>query len=396
MNDIEYMISKLLLWSKIPITITDSQDQILYYNEDIFKSRQFFEENPDLWDLLRERKMGQTLPVLYIEDQSYAYAVFRDIRDSRNYYLGPVPLGEIPRNSVWSYRGISRYFSARPFTERMTFELLVNYLHALYFAVYHRQMGDEEFYQANAIQKEQWEISEHDLLLSQIKYSDEEKTHHSYQMEQQWLAAVKEGRTDYIPGFDPAEVGEMATSSLKQLEYSCVCMITLLTRAAIEAGVSPGEAYGISDLYLQKLEKCGDHLSMQNLQITAGNAFMVSIQNAKKALSAPNYISTCKDYIATHRTKNLHVSEIAEALGMSHSYLTKRFKESEGITIQQYIIREKVKAAANMIKYSDASLLEISDYLNISSQSHMGQCFKKEYHMTPREYREKPKIIEFS
>ena len=72
---------------------------------------------------------------------------------------------------------------------------------------------------------------------------------------------------------------------------------------------------------------------------------------------------------------------------MSHSYLTKKFKEYEGITIQQYIISEKLKAAANMLKYSDASISEIAEYLSFASQSHMGQYFKKAYQMTPKEYR---------
>ena len=104
----------------------------------------------------------------------------------------------------------------------------------------------------------------------------------------------------------------------------------------------------------------------------------------------------CKNYIAAHRTKNIQVREISTAVGMSHSYLTKKFKEYEGITIQQYIISEKLKAAANMLKYSDASISEIAEYLSFASQSHMGQYFKKAYQMTPKEYREKYKIVEFS
>ena len=66
------------------------------------------------------------------------------------------------------------------------------------------------------------------------------------------------------------------------------------------------------------------------------------------------------------------------------------------MTIQQYILKEKINAAANMLRYSNFSLTEIADYLNFTSQSHLGQCFKKEYHMTPRQYREKFRVREFS
>ena len=62
---------------------------------------------------------------------------------------------------------------------------------------------------------------------------------------------------------------------------------------------------------------------------------------------------------------------------MSHSYLTKKFKEYEGITIQQYIISEKLKAAANMLKYSDASISEIAEYLSFASRAIWGSISRK-------------------
>ncbi|WP_157154282.1 helix-turn-helix domain-containing protein [Brachyspira murdochii] len=41
-----------------------------------------------------------------------------------------------------------------------------------------------------------------------------------------------------------------------------------------------------------------------------------------------------------------------------------------------------------MLKYSDFSYLEISTYLNFSSQSHFIRVFKKYKNMTPKKYRE--------
>ena len=90
------------------------------------------------------------------------------------------------------------------------------------------------------------------------------------------------------------------------------------------------------------------------------------------------------------------MAELAKIAGISHSYLSKQFREYEGMTLQQYILKEKVDAAANMLRYSTFSISEIADYLSFTSQSHLGQCFKKEYHMTLREYREKYRVREFS
>ena len=128
----------------------------------------------------------------------------------------------------------------------------------------------------------------------------------------------------------------------------------------------------------------------------ATESFLELIRRVKNSADVPNYILIVKDYIAQHRTRNISIAELASRVGVSHGYLVKKFKEIEGVTIKQYIIKEKLKAAANMIKYSDASFSEIAEYLNFSSQSHMGQYFYKEFGMTPKEYQKKYKVIEFS
>lgn len=53
------------------------------------------------------------------------------------------------------------------------------------------------------------------------------------------------------------------------------------------------------------------------------------------------------------------------------------------------------KAAANLLKYSDEPVGQISDYMRFSSPSRFSLYFKEKYHMTPSEYREYYKIIEF-
>lgn len=124
--------------------------------------------------------------------------------------------------------------------------------------------------------------------------------------------------------------------------------------------------------------------------------FLTATHDSRQVSTVPSYISACKNYIATHRTQPIRVAELAKIAGISHSYLSKQFREYEGMTLQQYILKEKVDAAANMLRYSTFSISEIADYLSFTSQSHLGQCFKKEYHMTLREYREKYRVREFS
>lgn len=397
MDDMIYMIDKLHLAGIMPVVITDGQFQILSCRENLFHIGRFFEDNADLWDVLCQKAAKQDYPVLYLEENRFAYSVVHNPSRQLYCFLGPMLLGGIRKGDIWSYRNMTTY-SVSSFSLDLSFSVFEDYVCALYLAAFHEQIDEERLIAENSLHPTDCAMEKEDFLRLQIQSSEEKKAHHTYQQEQLLWEKFKEG----IP---PEEIskfsqnitpGTMAKNSLKQIEYTSVTMITLLTRATIEAGASPAEAYSLSDHYLQMLEHCGDQISIRNLSNNAFRAFSGLVQTVKSNEEVPSYITACKNYIAAHRTKNIQVREISTAVGMSHSYLTKKFKEYEGITIQQYIISEKLKAAANMLKYSDASISEIAEYLSFASQSHMGQYFKKAYQMTPKEYREKYKIVEFS
>ena len=54
-----------------------------------------------------------------------------------------------------------------------------------------------------------------------------------------------------------------------------------------------------------------------------------------------------------------------------------------------------LKELKTLLKYSEASLTEISEYLCFSSQSHFGKVFKVHKNMTPKQYRDYYKSPEF-
>ena len=85
------------------------------------------------------------------------------------------------------------------------------------------------------------------------------------------------------------------------------------------------------------------------------------------------------------------VEKIADALEISPSYLARVFKEEEGISVKKYLLTERLKISCNLLRNSDASIAEISDYLNFHSQSYYTEKFKQQYAMTPTQYRKQYK-----
>jgi AraC-like DNA-binding protein len=71
-------------------------------------------------------------------------------------------------------------------------------------------------------------------------------------------------------------------------------------------------------------------------------------------------------------------SEIIEAgTGLEYHYLTSLFSSLESITIEQFIILQKIERAKELLKYNELTLSEIAYKLGYSSVQHLSNQFKK-------------------
>lgn len=66
-----------------------------------------------------------------------------------------------------------------------------------------------------------------------------------------------------------------------------------------------------------------------------------------------------------------------------YSYLSKLFSESTNITIEKYLIAQKIEHAKELLVYGELSLNEIADKLNYSSAAYLSAQFKSVTGLTP-------------
>ena len=78
---------------------------------------------------------------------------------------------------------------------------------------------------------------------------------------------------------------------------------------------------------------------------------------------------------------------ISEHLDYDYTYLSNIFTEVKGITIQQYIINNKIEKVKELLLYDELNLTEISYRLHYSSVAHLSNQFKKNTGITPSYFR---------
>lgn len=181
--------------------------------------------------------------------------------------------------------------------------------------------------------------------------------------------------------------GKLSNDPLQNLKYHLVVSIAMITRFCINGGMAPEEAYNMSDVYIQQTDLCRTENEIHDIHYRMTIEFTKRMRQIKNGQIYSKTVIIILDYISDHLHEKILVSDIAEHTSYTVSYVSRLFHSEMGITISNYIIQKKIEAAANMLQFSDYSSLEISNYLQFSSQSYFIKLFKKIIGITPNEYR---------
>ena len=78
---------------------------------------------------------------------------------------------------------------------------------------------------------------------------------------------------------------------------------------------------------------------------------------------------------------------ISDELNHEYTSLSKLFSAVEGLTIERFILKQKVEKIKELLFYDESTLSEIAFKMNYSSVAYLSSQFKKETGMTPSEFK---------
>ncbi|HYG40423.1 MAG TPA: AraC family transcriptional regulator [Cytophagales bacterium] len=78
---------------------------------------------------------------------------------------------------------------------------------------------------------------------------------------------------------------------------------------------------------------------------------------------------------------------IEEKVGMDYTYLSSLFSTLEGVTLEKYIINQKVEKVKELLVYGELNLSEIAYQMGYSSVQHLSTQFKKVTGLTPSHFK---------
>ena len=148
--------------------------------------------------------------------------------------------------------------------------------------------------------------------------------------------------------------------------------IAMMLLAELQAGGIMGE------LYVQSLTQVlVIHLLRQysNLQLPLATGHTLARTRLQMAI----------DYIHSHLDLDLSMTEIARNVNCSPTYFASWFKQEIGISLHQYVIKQRVERAKRLLETTDLSIFSIASQVGFASQSHLTHHCKRLTGMTPRQ-----------
>lgn len=374
---------------------------IAMYDESGFICASGFYEDGDPYPFVLPKLLAMSSPAVYVSSDTGYYGLVNCGDDRHFFVLGPAYATPVTDTFIRSYMSKNaippeRYGEIASFLggiPQYTYNQFLNLLLFLHFALTGEKRTITDAFGLTDT-KYQTLVGQQ---YSEISYHAREEgiQHGTYYFEQQMLELIKNGEPEKLIIFLLAAAktanvreGKLAETPLRQAKNLFIGLVTMVGKfAAIPGGMDIEQTYQLIDTYIQECEKLQTEEAVKNLQYNMPMDFAKRVSQQKLPEGVSQEVFSCMQFISTHINEPITATDVVEYSGKSRAYLFKKFQEELGISIGAYITECRLREAKSLLRYTDKSLGEISSYLCFSSQSHFQNTFKKNYGITPTQYR---------
>lgn len=137
--------------------------------------------------------------------------------------------------------------------------------------------------------------------------------------------------------------------------------------------------------YIEEFRQLETLSEMQDFLMSLAEKTIQHLKTGKDASS--KYCTKAKHYIEENYMKNLSVSDISDAIGISYTHLSKLFKDCEKVGLLDYLNIVRIEKSKKYLLQTDDTIAKISEQVGYNNAQSYQRFFKKMVGLTPGEYR---------
>jgi len=131
----------------------------------------------------------------------------------------------------------------------------------------------------------------------------------------------------------------------------------------------------------EQKEKLSNKLQAQGFEL-------LNSEESKVINAIKSFVINKIHYTDTSQHSNHNLSdELSKELHTSYSKMSKTFSRVEGITIEQYLLQQRIEKVKELLSYEEKTISEIAFDLGYSSTAHLSAQFKKITGMPPSAFK---------
>ena len=107
-----------------------------------------------------------------------------------------------------------------------------------------------------------------------------------------------------------------------------------------------------------------------------------------------DYVKAAVNLLINSGEKTMKVGDVADAVGISRSYLTSLFKREMKVSPQEFLMNFRMERAGDLLRNTDIPVGEIAEEVGYADPMSFSKAFKNHFHLTPSQFRTlKPEFV---
>jgi AraC-like DNA-binding protein len=177
------------------------------------------------------------------------------------------------------------------------------------------------------------------------------------------------------------------SEAVEKMYYEAMCAAAEMCIVAIQSGLLDMVAYDIRDEFVKEFDNAVSLPDLYDLVHGMAHNYAVKMKYIIREKKYSPRLVKMMTYIEEHLTEKIELAQLAEHVNLSRTYASAIFKEELGITISEFILKERMLEAKRMLRDTDLTVAVIADRLAFCSQSYFTKNFTETEGMTPVDYR---------
>lgn len=160
--------------------------------------------------------------------------------------------------------------------------------------------------------------------------------------------------------------------------------LVLLLRIAHEYEI---DAKNTLELYERHMND-KNHTKLWNLIVSFTSDIITTI-NISKSNKSKEIVKLIREFIdLNYNNPNMSIKLLSSVFKLDGTLISKVFKEEMGMTFSEYLLKQRMKLALQLLKNSEMSLTDISEAVGYTHYLSFKRAFTRFKGVTPKEYRE--------